>query len=169
MADLATTHARVLSQIDRLLAIAEDPGDFPDARTDVSRWSPLLHAEHLARAGQGSLGQLEKALERQDGPRISPAGWLILKLNWIPRGRGKAPATAVPEGTERQPVAAELRTFRERVEALEGRMDEIAAGRGSAFHPIFGGLTPARWVRFLEVHHHHHLKIVEDIRRAWRG
>lgn len=169
MADLATTHARVLAQIDRLLAIAEDPGEFPHARTDVSRWSPLLHAEHLAKAGLGSVGQLDKALAREGGPRLSPAGWLILKLGWIPRGRGKAPATAVPEGSEREPVAAELRRLRERVAALEGRLDEVAAAKGRASHPIFGGLTPARWIQFLEVHHHHHLKIVEDIRRAWRS
>lgn len=168
MADLAATHRRVLSQIDRLLAIAEDPGDFPHARTDVSRWSPLLHAEHLAKAGQGSLGQLEKAMERDGGPAMKPLGWMVLTLSWIPRGRGKAPANAVPEGIEKEPVAAELRAFRQRVEALGGRLDEIAAGNGRAAHPFFGGLTPARWMRFLEVHHHHHLKIVEDIRKAWR-
>lgn len=169
MADLATTHARVLSQIDRLLAIAEDPGAFPDARTDVSRWSPLLHAEHLARAGHGSLGQLDKALERDGGASLKPLGFLVLTLGWLPRGRGKSPEPAVPQGIEREPVAAELHTFRDRVEALESRLDEIAAGKGRAAHPFFGGLTPARWVRFLEVHHHHHLKIVEDIRRAWRS
>jgi hypothetical protein len=30
-------------------------------------------------------------------------------------------------------------------------------------HPYFGGLTPAEWLRFIPVHHHHHLKIVRDI------
>lgn len=169
MADLAATHREVLRQIDRLLAIAEDPGEFPDARTDVSRWSPLLHAEHLARAGQGSLGQLETALERDGGPALKPLGWLVLTLNWIPRGKGKSPEAAVPRGIERAPVAAELRAYRQRFEALEARLDEIAAGTGRASHPFFGGLTPPRWLRFLEVHHHHHLKIVEDIRRAWRS
>lgn len=169
MADLAATHRSVLAQIDRLLAIAEDPGAFPHARTDVSRWSPLLHAEHLVRAGQGSLGQLEKALDRDGGPALKPQGWLVLTLNWIPRGKGKAPEAAVPQGIERAPVATELRAFRDRIEALEDRLDEIAAGRGRASHPFFGGLTPTRWIRFLEVHHHHHLKIVEDIRKAWRS
>ncbi len=169
MADLATTHAAVLSQIDRLLAIAEDPGEFPDARTEVSRWSPLLHAEHLARAGQGSLGQLDKALTRDGGPGLKPLGWLVLTLNWLPRGRGRSPEPTLPQGLEREPVAADLRVFRGRVEALGGRLDELAAAKGSAAHPLFGGLTPARWVRFLQVHHHHHLKIVEDIRRAWRS
>jgi hypothetical protein len=168
MADLAATHRSVLSQIDRLLAIAEDPGEFPHARTDVSRWSPLLHAEHLAKAGQGSLGQLEKAIDRDGGPAMKPLGWLVLTLKWIPRGRGEAPKDAVPESAEKEPVAAELRAYRERVEALGDRLDEVAAARGSAGHPFFGGLTPARWLRFLEVHHDHHLKIVADIRTAWR-
>lgn len=168
--DLQALRRRVLDQVDELLAVAEDPGGFADARTEVSGWTPLLHAEHLAKADTASLHQLEAALERsrsgEAGPRAGFVGRILLALRWIPRGVGKAPETSRPGGAERQEIAAELRAVRARIETLEGSLGEIAEGRGRASHPIFGGLTPAQWLRFLWMHHHHHLKIVRDIRKA---
>jgi hypothetical protein len=171
--DLVALHGEVLAQVDRLLAIAEDPGDFPAAQTDVSGWSPLLHAEHMSKADAASLHQLEAALERgskgEAGPRINLAGRAVLALGWIPRGVGKAPAPSRPVEADRGEVAEALRAVRGRIDALRGRWDEIAGSRGRASHPIFGGLDPPQWLRFLWIHHHHHLKIVRDIEKAWRG
>lgn len=173
MADLAALHRRILAQVDELLAVAEDPGGFPDARTPASGWTPLLHAEHMAKADAASLHQLESALERsrngEPGPRGRLVGRAVVALGWVPRGLGKAPVTTTPADSDRRQVAAELRAVRGRIESLRGRLDEIAAGRGRASHPVFGGLTPAQWLRFLWVHHHHHLKIVRDIRGAWQA
>lgn len=172
MPDLRALHGRVLAQVDELLAVAEDPGDFPGAETAVSGWTPLLHAEHMAKADAASLHQLEAALERSRDGEAGPPGRLsgraLLALGWIPRGLGKAPESARPANAERQQVAADLRAVRARIEALRDRLDEVAAGRGRATHPIFGGLAPAQWLRFLWVHHHHHLKIVHDVRKAWQ-
>lgn len=173
MADLETLHRRILAQVDELLAVAEDPGPFPEARTRVSGWCALEHAEHMARADEASLHQLERALERgrsgDAGRGITLAGRGILALGWIPRGVGKSPEVSRPAGSERARVAADLRAVRERTAALGARLDELAAGRGRASHPFFGGLTPARWLRFLWVHHHHHLKIVRDVRAAFEA
>ena len=33
-------------------------------------------------------------------------------------------------------------------------------------HPYFGALDIAEWMRFMDVHHRHHLKIIRDIRKA---
>lgn len=171
MGDLAALHERVLAQLDELLAVAEDPGPFPLARTPVSGWCALEHAEHMAKADEASLHQLEEALERsragEPGPRIKLAGRVLLALGWIPRGAGKAPETTRPERIDRSRVAAALREVRRRVEAMASSLDEIAGARGRASHPIFGGMTPAQWVRFLWMHHHHHLKIVRDVRKAY--
>lgn len=163
--ELSRLHRRVLGQLDELLAWVGDP-DLPlETVTDVSRWSILDHAEHLARADAGSLHQLETALDREGGPRARMIGRLLLALGWIPRGVGKAPAMARPESSGRAAVIAGLQAARRRLEALDERLDAVAAARGRASHPIFGGLTPARWLRFLQIHHHHHLKIIRDIRR----
>ncbi len=167
MGDLAALHAQALSQIDELLAVAEDPGPFPTARTPVSAWTALEHAEHMARADDGSLHKLEVALEREAGPRLKLAGRLVLWLGWIPRGVGKAPATARPDGADRLRVAEALGAARRRLEDVAPILEEAGGSRGRASHPIFGGLTPSEWLRFLTIHHHHHLKIIADIRRAY--
>lgn len=166
---LAPLHREILSQIDTLLGIAEEPGEFPEARTRVSGWSALQHTEHMAQADDGSLHQLEAALTRDGGPRFKLAGRVVLALGWIPRGAGKAPAASRPEARSREEVAAALHSVRDRIEALGDRLPEIAAARGRASHPVFGGLRPAQWLRFLQVHHHHHLKIVAGIRRAYES
>lgn len=180
MADLAALLPKTLSQVDELLAVAEEPGPFPMARTRVSGWCALEHAEHMARADEGELYQLEQALERGRSGRVGSrsgrrprgitlAGRGVLATGWIPRGIGKAPEISRPAGAERAQVAADLRRVREKIEALAPRLDEIAAGRGRASHPIFGGLTPPQWLRLLWVHHHHHLKIIRDLRRAFEA
>ncbi len=166
---LAATHREVLRQVDVLLAVAEDPGPFPQSYTPVSGWCALEHAEHMAQADSGSLHQLDLALTRDGGPRLRLAGRVVLALGWIPRGAGKAPQPTRPLERDREQVAAALREVRGRIAALGGRLDEIAAARGRASHPIFGGLTSARWLRFLEVHHQHHLKIIDDIRVAFEA
>lgn len=181
---LESLHGRILGQIDELLAVARDPGSFPEARTAVSRWSALDHAEHIAKVDEGSLRQLETALGRDGGPGLKFVGRLVLWLGWIPRGVGKAPGNMRPadrdrdeaerptpsrDDDRRRAVAEHLTEVRGAIEALAGRFDEIAAGRGRAGHHVFGGLTPGRWFRFLWVHHRHHLKIVRDIRRTWEG
>lgn len=167
---LRPLHREVLEQVDHLIALAEGPGSALNGadreRTPVSRWSPLEHAEHLALADEASLHQLEAALDRDDGPKGTLVGRLVLLLGWIPRGVGKAPEQTRAEGVDRYEVAERLRAVRERIEALGGRLDEVAAARGRASHPVFRGLTAAQWLKFLSVHHRHHLKIIEDIRRA---
>lgn len=173
MADLETLHRDLLSQVDRLLAVAGDPGPFPLARTPVSGWCALEHAEHMAKADDASLHQLDSALERsrsgERGPRPRLAGHAVLALGWFPRGVGKSPELSRPVQAERTEVAADLRRVRDRIEALGERLEEIAAGRGRASHSIFGGLTPGQWLRFLWIHHHHHLKIIRDVRKAYGG
>lgn len=171
MGDLASLHEELLSQVDEWLVVAEDPGPFPLARTQVSGWCALEHAEHMAKADEASLRQLDQALARsragEPGPPMRLAGRVLLALGWIPRGLGKAPEVTSAEGADRDEVAAALRRLRDRVEALAESMDEIARSRGRASHPVFGGLTPAQWLRFLWIHHHHHLKIVRDARKAY--
>jgi hypothetical protein len=128
VAELETLHRRILSQVDELLAVADDPGPFPGEHTRVSGWSALEHAEHMARADDGSLHQLERAIERdraaERGRGITLAGRAVLALGWIPRGVGKAPEIARPLRADRS--------------ASGGR---LAAREGAARRP---GRTPRR-------------------------
>lgn len=166
-ADLAALRAKVLGQLDQWLAISRDESPWTTAPGIVSAWPPLVHAEHMALAGHGSVGQLDKALEREGGPPIHFFGRLVLLLGWIPRGIGKAPPTTAPKHIERAEIAALLEALRSRVTALD--LERIDRGRGRAHHPAFGGFTARQWLRFLDIHHRHHLRIVRDLKTAARA
>lgn len=162
----AGLHRRVLQQVDDLLALAQSRDPVIAAVTPVSGWSILHHVEHLSLAGEGSLHQLEAALERDGGPPIRLTGRVLQLVGWIPRGAGKAPELTRPALEEREAVVARLEAVRRRVEQLGARLDRIGSARGRSSHPIFGGFTALQWLRFLSIHHHHHLKIVDEILRA---
>ena len=55
---------------------------------------------------------------------------------------------------------------RERVQALARNARGLRTNRAHMNHPIFGGLRPQQWVRFLDIHQHHHMKIIRDIASA---
>ena len=33
-------------------------------------------------------------------------------------------------------------------------------------HPALGSFTPAQWLRFIDIHTHHHFKIIRDIKKG---
>lgn len=165
---LERTRERCLEQIDRLLSAARDESPVSETLTDVSGWTILQQAEHMALADLGSLRQLENALERSTAGEAGPTQKLLPRIflwaGWIPRGRARAPEGARPTKLPRAEIVARLEEVRARVEALP--LDELAQASGRASHPVFGGLTAGQWLYFMTVHHHHHLKIIDDIRSA---
>jgi hypothetical protein len=170
---LTRLYRRLQRQMAHLAETADLPAEEVTSRAEtVSAWAPAQHLEHLAITGGEVLDAVEACLagkgrEAAGGPSLS--GRLVLTLGWIPRGAGKArdrwsPADADP-GRARQAVAS----LAARLDGLEPRLGEIAQTRAALPHPIFRAFTPVQWLRFLEVHQSHHLKIVRDIRRARSG
>ena len=134
----------------------------------VSEWSVGLHVEHLWKAEHGILGWIERAL---DDPEAFPAGggpsrtgMAVLVSGWIPRGRAKAPERSLPD-TVGDDLADRLDTLADSLETLHPRLTELHACPSTYEHPLLGHFTPAQWLRFLDVHHRHHEKIIRDIRR----
>ncbi len=77
----------------------------------------------------------------------------------IPRGKGKAPETVIPQG--------EINSIQISAGVLEARklIDEISALHPNNYikHPYFGDLNVKQVKTFLLLHTHHHLKIIKDI------
>ncbi len=115
-----------------------------------------------ADAGAGRGG----APEKRRGRRISLIGRLVLWLGFIPRGKGRAPDPFQPEAVAVEALRHDLADVRQRIDALAASLAVIQGSDASFRHFIFGELTPAEWLRFLGVHHHHHWKIIRDLRRA---
>ena len=100
------------------------------------------------------------------GPTL--VGRLVLASGRIPRGRAEAPERTVPAGLELGEVRDGLERARARFLGLQSKLPALAASRSTFRHPILGNLRPRQWLRFIQVHHDHHRRIIDDIRRSQR-
>ena len=86
-------------------------------------------------------------------------GKLLLKLNYFPRGKAKAPKyVKPPEVILEEDIITQLATAKENIKAISN-LDKNAYFK----HPLFGNVNKARVFRFLNAHTNHHLKIVKSI------
>ena len=125
-----------------------------------------MHVAHLWRVDSGILGWIEAALDGDGSPpggTPTATGRAVLVSGWIPRGRANAPEISLPEAADVEDLSERLSGLRGLAERIEPRLSEIHAIRATRDHPILGHFTPSQWLRFLEIHHRHHDKIVRDI------
>lgn len=163
---LDRTYERALELAALLRKEAGRPDDvlsFQDR--EVSDWTVAQQLDHISTANRLCVGRI---LETLDSPRPGVrrpklVGHLVVLTGFIPRGRGQAPEATLPSATTPQEVRDRARRAHEELAALEGRLPEIARARARREHPALGGLTPAQWIRFIEVHSRHHWKIIQDI------
>ena len=156
--------------LDRLRAQNEDMrrrlrGDLGAGPVTRSAWSALEHLDHTIKVASGLLHVLNKE-EIPRLPRgISVIGRLVLLIGWIPRGRGRSPERMLP-------APATVDELQQRLTEMDAQIERVANRTAAvpAFpivrHPVFGGLTYAQALRFIAIHTHHHLKILDDGQRS---
>jgi len=163
-------HEKVLGQAQHLLGLAVGSDEQYLLRSaPVSAWSIGQHLDHLAKANREIAEGIHKILSGEAGPsRSAPTfvGRAVLFSGWIPRGVGKAPAYTTPDSTSSEQIKANLRSSFEAVSGLGEVLAEIGQSRDRGDHFAFGGLTPMQWLRTMNVHTRHHLKIIREIDRA---
>lgn len=169
-------HRHARKQAETLLALAAgEEGALLRAISRVSRWSVAEHLAHLVLVDRTVLERLDRALApAEPGHHAKPggltvAGRVVLGLGYIPRGAGRTPDPFHPEIASLAVLRGDLAEVRERIDRYAGRLGELEASRARFRHFLFGELTAVQWLRFLGVHHHHHLKIIRDIQRAQRA
>ncbi len=164
------TYESVVQLSERLLQLARQPRDRLVFRAErTSSWSVADHLDHLAKANQAMAASILKVLESSPSPTsdgVSLVGRAVLLTGWIPRGAGKAPEYTRPQADSPTDLTTDLEAAREAVTGLAARLAEIERSPGRSRHFAFGGLTPSQWLRIMEIHTRHHLKIINDIQRA---
>lgn len=170
---LRRLHHRLLRQSARLTGLASTGAERLATREErISAWSVGDHLEHLQRVGRSVLGVLDKLRAEPrpaPGPGIRFTGRVILLVGFIPRGRARAIKSVEPRGLPREALRADLAALHARLAALDpGQLAALERAPATLPHPVFGGLDARQWLRFMEVHQHHHLKIIRDIERAAR-
>jgi hypothetical protein len=127
--------------------------------TTVSKASVGWHIEHSLKV----LTQIIDAVEKSDPEKykwcFNLKSTLVLSFNKIPRGKGKAPKTVIPE------VNITGDTLKHHVEKTRFMINKIENLHPNHYfkHPYFGDMNLKPTKKFLGIHTNHHLKIIKDI------
>jgi hypothetical protein len=86
-------------------------------------------------------------------------GKVLLKFNYFPRGKAKAPKDVMPsEIIYKEDIVTQLALAKENIKEI------INLDKNAYFkHPLFGNVNKTRVLGFLNAHTNHHLKIVKSI------
>lgn len=159
----------IVASLGELIDLAGRPEETALHSSSVSSWSVGKHLEHLTLSGELTLEGLAQVLSnpaKTPPPRPTLVGRICLWCGYIPRGRGNAPQGVVPQGMPAEEIHDRLKAVREGFTELEDSIESLAASNATQPHPVFGHLDAAQWLRFTDIHHHHHQKIMRDIARA---
>jgi hypothetical protein len=158
---------RIRGQLGQLRSLVELEGQAQRTAPAISGWSVAEHVEHLARAHSPLFVKLAELTESDDPAlahgRVTLVGLWVLWTGRIPRGRGKAPERTRPTAGSLQQVRGLIGESSDAFERLATRRAELERVRARIDHPYFGRLLPKHWLRFVELHHEHHLAIVREI------
>jgi hypothetical protein len=127
----------------------------------VSAGSVGWHLEHNLLVINQVIQGIKSSDARLYKSRFSMPKWIVLTFGFIPAGKVKAPKLVTPlEEPSLDRIIEGLAFARENAEDLKHVV------RNKYFeHPIFGHVNAQIAGRFLAVHTHHHLKIINEILR----
>ncbi len=84
---------------------------------------------------------------------------LIFALNFIPRGKGKAPKAVHPTSDiTKEELLKQFEEAKQQINSIED-----LPSKSNFKHPLFGVLNLKQTLKFLKIHTNHHLKICRDI------
>jgi hypothetical protein len=117
------------------------------------------HIDHLLKVLIG----VSKTLQRSDPKEYK---WnfnfirsIILTLQTIPKGKGKAPKAVVAIGDiKKEEIYEQLKEARDQL----AKLDDLP-NNSNFQHPYFGMLNFKQSRKFLKIHTKHHLKIIDNI------
>ena len=125
----------------------------------VSQASVGWHIAHSCLVINSIVGALKKSNPADYRWKFSMPHLYVTIRGGFPRGRGKAPERVMPLGE----ISPE--TLHDLVSKSQNALAELPGLPKNAHfkHPLFGLLNKKSTIRFLEIHTHHHVKIINDI------
>jgi hypothetical protein len=127
--------------------------------TNISSASVGWHIEHSLM----TIEKISKAVIKSDPTAYKWSfrmpRFIVFTLNKIPRGKAKAPSVVQPISSATQDeLIQHLNTINE----LLPELNKLESNKFFS-HPYFGDLKLKKAIQCLEIHTHHHLKIIQDI------
>lgn len=132
------------------------------ANSQISKSSVGWHIEHSLKVIIQIVAAVEKSNPNDYKWKFNVNRLLIWTINRIPRGKAKAPKVVEPEG---EITVESLSQSITKARTALGKVNELKQNNYFK-HPYFGDLNLKPTKTFLNIHTHHHLKIIDDIIKA---
>ena len=132
------------------------------ANLKISKGAIGWHIDHSLKV----INNVSLALKRSDPEtyknNFTFLGKVFFALGFFPRGKAKVPQLVrPPEIILKTDLLSQLDLAKTNINALSN------ADKNAYFkHPLFGHINSTRVYRFLAMHTHHHIKIINDIMDA---
>lgn len=132
---------------------------FRVVNASVSKVSVGWQLDHSLKVINGVLNTMAHSNPKHYNRNFNLRRIILFSLNYIPRGKAKSPKIVLPPETIlKEDLEKQLHTAKRLIDGI-GTLDEAHHFK----HFIFGTLSKKQTLRFLRLHTHHHLKIVQDI------
>jgi hypothetical protein len=133
--------------------------DSEQINTNVSKVNVSWHLDHSLKVINSVMKSIQSSDPTLYENNFSFLGRIVFALNYMPRGKGKAPKAVIPAETILvEDIKTQLTEARENITNIPN-LDKNAFFK----HPLFGNVNKSRVTRFLDAHTNHHLKIVKSI------
>jgi len=148
---------KLVNQLNEMQNLAEK---WEVKNPSISAESVGWHLLHNLKVINGMIASLAASDPSQYAPKFSYMKWSILLTKKIPRGKARAPKSAIPTQIDKDELDAALDRASLSVLNLLNQ-----SPKQYFTHPMFGDLNTRLTTRFLWIHTEHHLKIVRDMLR----
>lgn len=115
---------------------------------------------HSLKVVSGVLWSLEQSKPEEYERKFNWTKVVIMTIQRIPRGKGRAPKTVLP--TEEEISEQGLQQQITAIQAALKNIDKISE-EANFKHPLFGSLKKKETLKFLKIHTQHHVAIIRDM------
>jgi hypothetical protein len=127
--------------------------------TLISQSSVGWHIQHTVLAANRIIDAISHSNPQNYKWKFNVSRTIVFALNKIPRGKGKAPASALPQ----QPFNAA--SLLQDIQLLKSKIQSLSNLQPNNYfeHPYFGHLNVKGTKKMLTIHTQHHIAIINDI------
>ena len=142
-----------------LLQLESHIPNLEKTNSKISSSSIGWQIDHCLLVINGIIGQLEVSNPSEYRPKFNFPKFIVFTTGKIPRGKARAPKVVTPVDVA---TADELKS---KIELAKTNILKLNSFPTNAHfkHPFFGDINATKTDKFLKIHTHHHLKIIEDI------
>lgn len=126
---------------------------------EISESSVGWHIEHSLLAINNIVSALNDSDPDKYKWKFNPIRTLVLTMNKIPRGKGKAPEIVIPDNNiTSKKLKTHIQNSFEKISVIDSLNPDNYFD-----HPFFGKLNLKPAKKFILIHTKHHLNIIKDI------